>query len=376
MVIWFIFAVMTGLAIGAVLWPLSRRTPAPAAQVDERSFYGQRLAEIDRDVGAGHINAIEADAARAEAARRLLRESRVASAGLADGESEYALRRRRAASAIALSGIPLMTLAIYGALGSPDKPSLPVAERRAQPVEQGSPADLVARMERHLVANPDDGSGWELLAPVYLRLGRAGDSVKAWANVLRLRGETPARLAGYGEALVASSQGVVEAFARELFERAAKGDGNAPMPKFYLAVARAQDGDIEGARKVFEALLHDAPADAPWRRAVEARLAGLKQQNAARDIAAMPGEAQKAAIAGMVEGLAQRLKSAPDDPEGWRRLLRAYVVLGQKAEAEAALAEGERALAARPDEVASLQAFARDQGVGATRSDAFGVKTP
>lgn len=376
MVIWLIFAVMTGLAIGAVLWPLSRRTPAPAAQVDERSFYEQRLAEIDRDVRSGHISATEADAARAEAARRLLRESRSAPAGLADGESEYALRRRRAASAIALSGIPLMTLAIYGALGSPDRPSLPVAERRAQPLEQGNAGDLVARIERHLVANPEDGAGWELLAPVYLRLGRAEDSVKAWANVLRLRGETPARLAGYGEAVVTSSQGVVEAFARELFERAAKGDGNAPMPKFYLAVALAQDGDIAGARKAFEAMLRDAPADAPWRPVVEARLAGLQQQDAARDIAAMPGEAQGAAIAGMVDGLAQRLKSAPDDPEGWRRLLRAYVVLGRKAEAEAALAEGVRALAARPDEAALLQAFARDQGVGSPASGASGAKTP
>jgi len=363
MAIWFIFALMTGLAIGAVLWPLSRRAPAPAGQVDERAFYEQRLAEINRDAGSGYISAIEADAARAEAARRLLRESRSAPMGLADGESEYALRRRRAASAIALSTIPLITLAIYGAVGSPDLGSLTIAERRARPVAQADAGDLVARMERHLAAKPDDGAGWELLAPVYLRMGRPDDAVKAWASVLKLRGETPARLASYGEALVASSNGVVESFARELFERAAKGDPAAPMPKFYLAVALAQDGDMDGARKAFEALLKSAPPDAPWRAAVEARIEGLQRQAMAKDIASAPAEAQQAAIAGMVQGLAERLKANPDNPEGWRTLVRSYVVLGRKTEAGAALADGVRALGGRPDEAARLEAFARELGV-------------
>lgn len=365
MAIWFIFALMTGLAIGAVLWPLSRRAHAPAGQVDERAFYQQRLAEIGRDAATGYIGSSEADAARAEAARRLLRESRSAVTGLADGESEYALRRRRAASAIALSTIPLITLAVYGAVGSPDMKSRPVAERQALPAGQAAPAELVARMERHLAARPDDGAGWELLAPVYQRLGRADDAVKAWANVLRFQGETPSRLASYGEALVAAANGVVEVFARDLFERAAKADPAAPMPKFYLAVAQAQDGDAAGAWAAFETLLKGAPPDAPWRAAVETRIAALDRQAMAQGIASAPADAQAAAIAGMVGGLAERLNANPDNPEGWRMLVRSYVTLGRMADAGKALADGVRALSARPDEVASLTTFARELGVAA-----------
>lgn len=363
MAIWFIFAFMTGLAIVAVLWPLSRRSHAPAGQVDERGFYAQRIAEINRDASSGYIGAIEADAARAEAARRLLRENRAASREATDGESEYALRRRRAASAIALSTIPLITLAIYGALGSPDMKSLPVAVRQALPASQAGPEELVARMERHLAANPGDGSGWELLAPIYQRLGRPEDAVKAWANTLRLQGETPARLAGYGEALVASTNGVVESFARELFERAVKAEPSAAMPRFYLAVARAQDGDVDGARKDFEALLANAPADAPWRGAVEARIAGLGKQALAKDIVAAAPEAQNAAIAGMVDGLAAKLKLNPDSPEGWRMLVRSYAMLGRNADAATALAQGVRVLAAKPDAVAELEALGRQLGL-------------
>ena len=46
---------------------------------------------------------------------------------------------------------------------------------------------LVAQVEAHLARNPEDGRGWEVIAPVYLRLGRFDDAVKARRNALRLR---------------------------------------------------------------------------------------------------------------------------------------------------------------------------------------------
>lgn len=383
MAIWLIFALMTGLAIVAVLWPLSRRIHTPLGQVDERRFYEQRIAEIDRDARTGYIGPAEADSARAEAARRLLRERRNSNGELADGESEYALRRRRAASAIALSTIPLITLAIYGAKGSPDIKSVPIEARLAAPVANLSPSELVVRMERHLAANPADGAGWALLAPVYQRVGRPEDAVKAWANVLRLEGETPARLSAYGEALVANNNGMVDALARELFERAAKADPSAAMAKFYLAVAMAQDGNVAGARSAFEALLAGAPADATWRGAVEARIAGLPataptgstgvggdadqvataRQDRARDIINAPPDAQKRAIAGMVETLAGRLKANPDDPDGWRMLIRSYAMLGQKEAAKTALADAASSFVGRPQEIEKFKMLGRELGL-------------
>lgn len=359
MAIWFIFALMTGLAIAAVLWPLSRRQASSPPQVDERRFYEQRLAEIDRDLAAGFIGPAEAEAARAEAARRLLAESRAAAgdaagARAAAGDSEYALRRRRAASAIALSAIPLLTLAIYGAVGSPDLPSLPVAERQAAPLSSLREDELVARMERRLAARPDDGEGWELIAPVYQRLGRASDAVSAWAKALRLRGETPQRLARYGEALVIDAGGVVGAPARQAFEKALAAEPGAPMPRYYLAIARAQDGDVDGALAAFRALLADAPADASWRGAVEERMRRLERRAAAGAIAAAPEEEQKAAIASMVEGLAARLRQNPDDPDGWIMLVRSWLVLGRKEEAAAAIRDARAALAGRPEALAAI----------------------
>ncbi len=117
MTIWIVFALMTGAAVMAVLWPLSRR-PIVAEGSPDKQFYHEQVAEIERDRERGLLTAEEAEAARIEAGRRLLRAvpAETVSPGMI---GEPALRRRRAASAVALSTIPLLALAAYGAFGSP-----------------------------------------------------------------------------------------------------------------------------------------------------------------------------------------------------------------------------------------------------------------
>ena len=51
-----------------------------------------------------------------------------------------------------------------------------------------------------MARNPNDGAGWEVLAPVYARLGRFDDAVGARKKALTLNGPTAAREADLGEA--------------------------------------------------------------------------------------------------------------------------------------------------------------------------------
>ena len=76
-----------------------------------------------------------------------------------------------------------------------------------------------------------------------------------------------------------------------------------------------------------------------------------------------PAERQ-AMIEGMVGGLAARLDDEPADPQGWERLLRAYMVLGRTDEANAALARARTALKERPDLLTVVETAARDIGIG------------
>src|SRR5690348_12171454 len=114
MVIWIILVLMTAAAVMAVLWPLSRHR-AIARQIDpDTQFYRDQIAEIDRDRERGVLLPTEAEAAKAEAGRRLLRTTGMTRDPYA-AWGEPALRRRRAASTLALSMIPILALAIYGA---------------------------------------------------------------------------------------------------------------------------------------------------------------------------------------------------------------------------------------------------------------------
>jgi cytochrome c-type biogenesis protein CcmH len=187
-----------------------------------------------------------------------------------------------------------------------------------------------------LAATPDDAAGWDVIAPVYLRLGRFADAERAYRNAIRLAGPSGSRHTGLGEAILASQGGVVTAEARAAFQAANEADPRAPAPRFFLALAAEQEGNSEAAAQGWQALLAETPETAPWRQAVIDGLArvgappapGPDAGQVAAAQAMAPGD-RTAMIEGMVSGLAERLKTQPDDVEGWLRLIRSYSVLGR-----------------------------------------------
>lgn len=362
MTIWIVFALMTGAAVMAVLWPLSRR-PAVAEGRPDQQFYREQIAEIERDRERGLLTANEAEAARIEAGRRLLR-AVPAEPATPDMVGEPALRRRRAASAVALSTVPLLALAVYGAFGSPSLPGQPRAARLKADPQALDMASAVARVEEHLAQHPEDGRGWEVIAPVYVRTGRINDAVKAYASALRLLGEDAQRLTNYGEALVMANEGVVPADARAAFARAAALNPAAPKARYYLALAAEQDGDRNTARAHFAAILSSAPADAPWTTLVKERLARLGGEGPST-IAALPVQERQEAIKGMVEGLASRLDAGGGTSDDWSRLIRSYVVLGEREKATTALDKARHSLAQDLAAKGQVEVMARELGLQA-----------
>lgn len=371
MSVWILFALMTGAAVMAVLWPLSRARSARdlTSREGERRFYEDQLVEIDRDQARGLFTVEEAASAKAEAARRLIR-STAANVAPANTLDEPALRRRRAASAVALSTVPLIALAIYGAYGSPGLPAQPL-EARLQETRDIAALDIdeaVVRIETHLAQNPADGRGWEVLAPVYMRQGRFEEAAAAYRSALQHLGEETMRLANYGEAIVNAQAGMVSADAREAFEAAVSLDDANPKARFYLAQAAEQDGDTAGAVLQYNWLAERAPADAPWLGVVRQRIVALTgdaASAAAAGSAAAPAESgvDGDAIIGMVSRLEARLKSDGGSPEEWGRLVRSFAVLGQQERAVAALDDARSALASDEAGRAEVEAVAQEVGI-------------
>jgi len=366
MVLWFLFALMTGAAIFAVLWPLrSGRAAAPSGS--DLAVYRDQLDEIERDRSAGTIGGAEAEAARVEVSRRLIAAADAAAAvGSVDNGMQPGAARRRAAAIAALTALPLGTAAFYLALGSPDLPGQAFAPRVEQAAAEGrSFAQLLAQVETHLERNPEDGRGWEVIAPAYLKLGRVEDAVKARQNALRLLGATAEREVNYGEALAAAANGIVTADAKAAFERALVRNAGEVKARFYLGLAAEQDGRREEAARIWRELVAGAPAGAPWVGFVREALARVGGGDVAgargpsnEDVAAaseMTEEQRGEMIRTMVARLAERLKTNGADPDGWLRLVRAYMVMGDRDKARAAAGDARRALANDPDKLRKLE---------------------
>lgn len=372
MLLWTAIALMTGAAIFAVLWPLRVQSEDPgeasAGDVEaDLAVYRDQLAEIERDRASGLIGAGESEAARAEVARRMLR---------AADEAEFAARpsalRRRAAAVLALVGLPLLAGGFYYALGNPAYEGQPLAARLDARPEQADIAILVRKVEAHLEANPEDGRGYEVIAPVYVRLGRFDDAARAFANASRLLGESAPRETGRGEALVAGADGVVTADAKAAFEKAAELDPSAVRPRYYLGLAAEQDGRAAEAATIWKGLLDGAPADAPWRPMVAAALARVSPSSpapgpdAAQVAAAeqMSPEQRAEMVRGMVEGLQARLDTGEGSVDEWLRLIRARRVLGEADKAKSAAAEARRRYADDGAALARIDALSRELGLG------------
>jgi len=368
--LWIIFALMSAAAVVAVLWPLTHKPRGQGQGASDVFVYQDQLAEIARDRGAGLIGESEAEAARIEVSRRLL--------AAADAQPAMAapqpLWHRRVAAVTALLVLLLLPVGLYAMLGSPNVPDQPAFARTAMPPDHQSMATLIAQVEEHLAKNPNDGAGWQVIAPVYMRLGRYNDAVMALRKSLALNGESAMRDSDLGEALVAAADGVVTDEAKKLFVRAVALDGKDSKARYFLGLADEQDGNREAAADKWRALLKDAPPNAPWAGFVRQALARVTGQPVpaagpgptAEQMAAaegMPAAQREQMVRGMVAKLADHLHTDGSDVDGWLRLVRAYVVLGDQDKAKGAAADARRALAQHPDQVKRIDDLAKSLGL-------------
>ncbi len=272
--VWILAAGILGLCLLALFWSLagSRAKTIPAISPDI-AFYHAQLAEIRRQAEAGLIGAEEEISATAEAGRRLIAAS--STKGGENAAQPGSALRRRATALLLLIGIPAITLPVYALLGSPDQPAMALADRPAPDPRLAQIAAFIAQIEERLSQNPNEPRGFELIAPLYLRLGRAEDAANAVTRLIEIAGSTPEREANLGEALVAAQNGIVSPQARAAFERAITGNPQLQKAQFYLGRAAAQAGEIAKAREIFATLLTSVKDEGPVRELVEQEIAGL-----------------------------------------------------------------------------------------------------
>ncbi|MCM2449886.1 c-type cytochrome biogenesis protein CcmI [Agrobacterium vitis] len=375
MLFWVEIAVLTFAVAAAFLVPLTRAQQRGERETRDGAMavYRDQLQELDRDRAGGLISAEQVDYARAEIARRLL----AADKGDETGQAVKPLRKASGnglAQAFVVLLVPAVGLGLYLALGSPGLPSQPLQARLENPGNDMSL--LIAQAERHLMQKPEDGAGWDVLAPIYLQQNRMAEAELAFRNAIRLKGASPERLNGLGEALIAQSDGVVTDAARDLFSQSVALNRDNPRAAYYLALALDQSGKRDEALTAFKAIAAQSPPHAPWQPLVARHIARNDPQAAAKapplghpDAAAvaaaqgLPDGDRQAMIKGMVESLDAKLKADPNNFEGWVRLVRSYTVLKDNQRALEALKTGLKTFPAEGEQGKQLIAMAQQLGL-------------
>lgn len=366
MLFWLICAGLTLAATAAALLPLAK---SPAAIADaggnDIEVYKDQLRELEQDSARGLIGGDEAGAARIEISRRILK---AASSGDSKSNAHPAAAKMAVATVVL---VPVLAWGAYFAAGSPHMPDQPIAMRMQAPAENAPIDVLLAKTEAHLAANPEDGRGWDVIAPVYLRLGQFDKAVGAFERAIKINGPAFRSEIGLAEALAGRNGGMIGPDSEAAFRRAALLEPGNPQPAIMLATAKAQRGEMAAAKTDFESILGKAPSDAPWRALVEQSLASI---NAAisqpgptgSDIEAasqMSDGDRAAMIESMVAGLDEKLKTNPEDKDGWLRLIRSYTVLGKKELAVEALDRARTGLATNPAGLSEINALAAELGL-------------
>jgi cytochrome c-type biogenesis protein CcmH len=355
MVLWIILVFMTIAALALVIAPLAFGSER-ISEGSEVAIYKDQLAEIDRDLEVGLIEATDAGAARTEVSRRLLRAGEISEiVRPSPFPKEQTEKRRLAALGLALLLLPIFTASLYFWLGSPfTTPRAITADRTPADSDDADIRAMINQVEEYLKDEPNDGRGWEALAPVYMRTGRYEEAIQAWRNTIANLGDSADREENLGESIVAAADGAVTTEARAAFDRARSIDPDNVPARFYAGLAAKQDGQREEAARIWRDLIAASPPDAEWADTVRDALAGLDEPSSATGDA-QSSDQQVAMIRSMVNGLAERLKINGQDLEGWLRLVRSYNVLNERDEANAAAADARNAFARDPDKLARLE---------------------
>jgi cytochrome c-type biogenesis protein CcmH len=373
MLFWITCALMTFAAVAAMLYPYLGRAMAQAEATD-LEVYKDQLKEIDADEKRGLVSGPEATTARIEVSRRILQADETLTATQAAGDGRIA----KALLVCAALGVPIFSWGLYATIGSPELPDQPIAARlNVQPADASLDV-LVAKAEEHLVANPKDGRGWSVIAPIYLRQSRFEDAIKAYQMAAELNGPKAAYEIGIGQSWTGLNGGRANDQARAAFQRATKIEPANPEPKILLGVDLAQQGKLAEAKTAFEAILASAPADAPWRSVVADLIAKVDSTSGAStpsdvtpgptqsDIdqaANMSSDERAAMIEGMIAQLDAKLVDNPLDADGWKRLMRSYVVLNKADKALETLNRAKIGLKENPQALAEINALSIELGI-------------
>ncbi len=365
MTVFIVIAVLiTLLALAWLVRPLLRNTQLAgvSSQRLNASIYREQLEALERDLARGVITAADCEATRDELQLRLLDDTEEPAAVVhTSGTTIWSARRTALAIAVTL---PLGAAAMYWVLGAPAA----MNPATGHTMNDDKVAQMVDALAARLKASPDNPKGWAMLARSYKVMGRFAEAEQAFLQAGDLVNKDPDLLVDYADLLAVVANNTIEGRPLQLVNQALALNPQHPMGLMMSGVAAYRRSEFAFAVKQWEKLLAVLEPGSPDAQQVTADIANARAKAAATGAAAPAPSAAPGAGASttaavpatavpmtpekinqMIDALAARLKTNPQDLPGWVRLARAYKVQGRLPEAEAAYGKAAPLVDTDPD---------------------------
>jgi len=173
----------------------------------------------------------------------------------------------------AIASALVLGLAGYALQGHPDQAGQP----RSAAAKPNIFATTLVDERQKVVGATVQPSNWEMVADALMRHGSYAEAAEVLRSPVEKNPQDSAAWLAMASALVGHAEGSLSPASLYAFRRAAAADPAAPGPPMFLGLALAGSGQFDDARAMWAALLARAPANAPWRKDLEARLARLDQ---------------------------------------------------------------------------------------------------
>ncbi len=411
MIFWIVAAALALITTGLFALALIRRPENeqhPAAY--DLQVYRDQLKEVDKDLARGVIGEEDAARMRTEISRRIL----AADAQIQKTEEGEGSRAR---GSVALIGVLLIAViggsfGLYTQLGAPGYRDMPLqvrvdeaqARRDTRPTQAEAEADapprepvepgeefitLMEKLRTAVAKNPDDIQGQELLVRNEANLGNMQAAYAAQAKIIELKGEevTAGDHVLMANLLISAAADYVSPEAEDSLRAALELDPYNNLARYYWGLMMWQTGRPDAAYRVWDQVLRQSPADAPWVPSIRATITELAwyagvdykmpaptpEHSAdglsgptAEDMEAageMDAEDRQAMIQGMVDQLSDRLATEGGTPQEWARLIGAYGVLGETERAQLIWEEAQQVFAEAPEALSIVRAGAVQAGL-------------
>ena len=222
-------------------------------------IYNQKLKEINFDIENHLITKSEANNAIEELEYSLIKDNK--NTDILDSKLYFSnLKSKKTISIILLLVIPVFVISVYSFIGTPNSIEKLVLvsdlkNTKSDSEKLVSVEQMLKRVERRLLDDPNNSDDWLMLANSYVVLKRYPEAIRAFENLYRLKGDDPSLLFRYADVLAMANSGIFAGKPSELIKKALQLDPQNTMGLWLAGLVAYEEGEVKKAINYWENVL-------------------------------------------------------------------------------------------------------------------------